>query len=328
MSKLPIYKIAFTALISLVTFYAYSQEFNQEQQYQQAMANAKMAFSAKKYSEAVVFYREALTIKPNAKLPQYKIEDIRTIYIEKELKKMDVKVDKKAKKEKNRKDEKPITDPVIKQAEAEADRQMEADAQQVKAELQELKIETKAVPVQENVDINMDSTSEVKITPDRNSILPEMEAKQQTKLTTENEQKPEITISKKEILEQKAEEKQPVDSVKPIKQTEHKKISYQPEQPQPKVKPMTAEEKKAWVKQEQERLKAIYPNKKTIEESDKPGKHITRVIMNIDGTVVVYLKVKHSWGGLYFFIDSPGEELKSISEQYFNLMTNLETYGN
>ena len=49
--------------------------------------------------------------------------------------------------------------------------------------------------------------------------------------------------------------------------------------------------------------------------------------MNIDNKVVIYLKVKHSWGATYFFIDEVGQELKSISATYFNLMTNLKTYG-
>ncbi|MCK9208413.1 MAG: hypothetical protein M0P66_14975, partial [Salinivirgaceae bacterium] len=91
---------------------------------------------------------------------------------------------------------------------------------------------------------------------------------------------------------------------------------------------LTEEERKIWIEQEQKRLAVSYPNKKTVEELDQPGKHITRVIMNINQKVVIYLKVRHSWGATFFFIDEVGQELKSINEQYFNLMTNLDTYGN
>ena len=87
------------------------------------------------------------------------------------------------------------------------------------------------------------------------------------------------------------------------------------------------EDKKMWIEQEKDRLITVYPNKKTVEEIDKPGKHITRIIMNIDNKVTIYLKVKHSWGATFFFIDEVGLELKSISETYFNLKTNLKTYG-
>jgi len=313
-----------TIIFTLLFSGLYSQEFNKEQQYQQAMANAKTAFSAKKYSEAVLFYHEAMTIKPDAKLPRYKIEDIRTIYIEKELKKRDIKTVKKE----NKKNNDEVKDPIIAQAEAEADRQMETDAKQAKTEMQQLKIETRAIAIDEDEEVSTENIQVANLTPDRDIVMNEKEMKQQTQLTTDTGKKPELTLEKKDVPVQKKDTDQPVDMAKPVTKPVQKKNEYQSSALPEESKTLTEEQKKEWVKKEQERLKVIYPNKKTIEEIDKPGKHITRVIMHVDSTVAVYLKVKHSWGGLFFFIDNPGDELRSISEQYFNLMTNLEKYGN
>ena len=91
---------------------------------------------------------------------------------------------------------------------------------------------------------------------------------------------------------------------------------------------MTDEEKEARKEAEMQKLRVQYPEQKTVLEIDQPGKHITRVIMNIDNKISVYLKVKHSWGATFFFEDEIGEDnLRRISELTFNKMTNLATYG-
>ncbi len=90
---------------------------------------------------------------------------------------------------------------------------------------------------------------------------------------------------------------------------------------------MTDEEKKAWKDAEKQKLRKQYPEQKTVLEIDQPGKHITRVIMNVDNDISVYLKVKHSWGATFFFEEEVGEDLRSITEVYFNKMTDLQNYG-
>lgn len=91
---------------------------------------------------------------------------------------------------------------------------------------------------------------------------------------------------------------------------------------------MTEEEKEVWIEAETEKLRMQYPDQKTVLESDQPGRHITRVIMNIDNKISIYLKVKHNWGATFFFEEVIGKEnLQSINEIYFNKMTNLATYG-
>lgn len=80
-----------------------------------------------------------------------------------------------------------------------------------------------------------------------------------------------------------------------------------------------------FIEKENQRLVEKYPNKKTVETIEKPGKIITRVVMNIDQKVTVYLKVKHGWGATYYFIEEIGFEPKSVSGIYFNRMTDLTT---
>ena len=124
-----------------------AQEFDVEQQYQQAMQNAKTAFEAQQYSQSVMFYREAQKIKPDALLPKYKIEDIRTIYIENELDSLIVgapvteKISRKQQKQVKLK---------VEQAEEKAAQtatlKMNKEAEQAREELETLKISAIAIP--------------------------------------------------------------------------------------------------------------------------------------------------------------------------------------
>lgn len=355
-------------------------KFDIEQQYNQAMANAKLAFEAKQYSQAVMFYREAMKIKPDALLPRYKVEDIRTIYIEKELKNEPSPVaDQPKRKSKKQIEEEKQT--VQKKAEEEATRKMNEDADKAAAELknlnvnvvdiheseedyqianslkveaveqdEEAKLKINATEIHEseddfnlenNIHVNeairsektnlkiqateiSESADDLKI--DNADEVADLENSNESKLSIRvidiNEEPEEIVDNFKIEVIEFAE----IPKVAPKKKPEP--IPVKVEQPKTvKPKQMTAEEKMVWVEKENKRLATKYPNRKTVEEIEKPGKHITRVIMNIDNKVSIYLQVKHSWGATFFFIDEVGQELRSINQQYFNLMTNLDTYG-
>ncbi len=302
--------ISATALL-LITISLSAQTSDNEQQYKAAMQNAKTAFDAKMYSEALYFYREALKIKPDAKLPRYKIEDIRTIYIDDGIREIA--------------ENKQITqEEVKKQAEAKADERIETEIEQAQKELETLKvaavisIEEEAVAYDENIDIaDVEPTLETKqpgpepqpeqIEPEPNNIEPEPIATQP--------------------VEPVKEEPKPI--VEPKKTTVVSKPQPIVSKPKPRPQPaMTDEEKEARKEAEMQKLRVQYPEQKTVLEIDQPGKHITRVIMNVDNKVSVYLKVKHSWGATFFFEDELGDDnLISISELTFNKMTNLENYG-
>ncbi|MGE4288644.1 MAG: hypothetical protein AB7E36_08155 [Salinivirgaceae bacterium] len=304
-----------------------AQEFDVEQQYQQAMQNAKTAFEARQYSQSVMFYREAQKIKPEALLPKYKIEDIRTIYIENELDSLltEAPVVKKL----SRKQKKQL-DLEVKQAEERAAQtatiKMNEDAEKAREELETLKISV--IEIAENESEPEFELPEVtQIVADREAGIGTLKQKEQSVLEGGLQQtsKPEIANIKKPVPEL---EPYPEDSIKPVEPLNKQLITEV--NPKPKVLTTKVNKEKPtreWIAREEQKLKEKYPNQKTIEVEELPGKQITRVIMHIDNKITTYLKVKHSWGATYFFIDEVGQQLRSINEQYFNLMTNLNTYG-
>lgn len=302
--------ISATALL-LVTISLSAQTSDNEQQYKAAMQNAKTAFDAKMYSEALYFYREALKIKPDAKLPRYKIEDIRTIYIDDGIREI-------------AENKQIAQEEVKKQAEAKADERIETEIEQAQKELETLKvatvisIEEESVAYDENIDIA--------------DVEPTLETKQ-----PEPEPQPEQIEPEPKNIEPEPIVTQPVEPIKeepkPVVESKKTTVVSKPQpivsKPKPRPQPaMTNEEKEARKEAEIQKLRVQYPEQKTVLEIDQPGKHITRVIMNIDNKISVYLKVKHSWGATFFFEDEIGEDnLRSISELTFNKMTNLATYG-
>ena len=296
------------AILLLVTISVSAQDSESEQQYKAAMQNAKTAFNAKMYSEALYFYREALKIKPDAKLPRYKIEDIRTIYIDDGIREI-------------AENKQIAQEEVKKQAEAKADERIETEIEQTQKELETLKvatvisIEEESVVYEENIDIaDVEPTLETKQPePEPKPIEPEPKAIEPEPIVTQP-------------VESIEEEPKPV--AEPKKTTVVSKPQPIVSKPKPHTQPkMTDEEKKAWKDAEKQKLRKQYPEQKTVLEIDQPGKHITRVIMNVDNDISVYLKVKHSWGATFFFEEEVGEDLRSITEVYFNKMTDLQNYG-
>ena len=291
------------------------------------MQNAKTAFDAKMYSEALYFYREALKIKPDAKLPRYKIEDIRTMYIDDGIKEI-------AENKKVTQDEAKI------EAETKADERIEAEIEQAQKELETLKVATvisideETVVDDENIDIaDVEPTLETK-QPEpvpQPEPTPEPIVSQPVEPITEEPKPVEKAIEqpapKTETPVQKAEEPTPKPVQPAPKPAPTKTVSKPAQKTASLPKQMTEEEKKAWKENEIKKLRQQYPEQKTVLEFDQPGKHITRIIMNVDNEITVYLKVKHSWGATFFFVEEIGEDLRSIDEVTFNKKTNLQNYG-
>jgi len=73
----------------------------------------------------------------------------------------------------------------------------------------------------------------------------------------------------------------------------------------------------------QDSLLKRYPNERTVEEINEPYKKLTKVIINRDSTVNIYLKVEHKWGGIFFFKDNTPYPLENISKSYFEVETKL-----
>ncbi len=187
-----------TKIIFLFTFFVLfinslqAQEFNTEEQYKQSMQNAKLAFEAKQYSQAVVFYREALRIKPKALLPKYKIEDIRTIYIKKEIDLQQTAKKPKIKKKKRKKKE---IDEEIKIA---ATKKMNKDAEEAKKELEELKITSVAEVIEEPKEQSKEEKPK-KI--EREKGLDEITSKKQNAIKYKSDNK-QFTVKAKDVPKQ------------------------------------------------------------------------------------------------------------------------------
>ena len=228
------------------------------------------------------------------------------------------------------------------EAETKADERIEAEIEQAQKELETLKVAT-VISIDEETVVD-DETLDIA------NVEPTLETKQpEPETVPQPEPAPEPTVS--QPVEPIIEEPKPVEKAieqpapkeeTPIQKTEEP--APKPVQPAPKPAPtktvskpapkpasqpkqMTEEEKKAWKENEIKKLRQQYPEQKTVLEFDQPGKHITRIIMNVDNEITVYLKVKHSWGATFFFVEEIGEDLRSIDEVTFNKKTNLQNYG-
>ena len=73
----------------------------------------------------------------------------------------------------------------------------------------------------------------------------------------------------------------------------------------------------------QDSLVKRYPNERTIEIITDDYKKITKVIINRDNLVTIYLKVEHKWGGTFFFKDNTPFPLENISKSYFEVETKI-----
>jgi len=70
-------------------------------------------------------------------------------------------------------------------------------------------------------------------------------------------------------------------------------------------------------------LKERYSKEKTVEEFDLNDMHLTRVIIKDGDSYKVYIRVKHDWGGVFYFIDESPLGFFSVTESVFERETNI-----
>ncbi len=70
-------------------------------------------------------------------------------------------------------------------------------------------------------------------------------------------------------------------------------------------------------------LREKYPNGKSIEIHELKGKVITRVIMKNGRYQKVFYRVKHNWGGLFYFVKESPTYYRSISKYNFDKSTKI-----
>lgn len=64
-----------------------------------------------------------------------------------------------------------------------------------------------------------------------------------------------------------------------------------------------------------------YPPGITREEFTVPGRKVTRVVLNNNNYLKVLLKVKHNWGGVFYFINEAPDYFRGISRETFIKLT-------
>ena len=70
-------------------------------------------------------------------------------------------------------------------------------------------------------------------------------------------------------------------------------------------------------------LKPDYPLGKSVEIHELKGKVITRVIIKKGNYQKVFYRVKHNWGGLFYFVQESPENYRSISKYNFEKATQV-----
>ncbi len=309
--------IAF-ALLILISTQIFSQagvikDADTKKQYLKAISKANSLFDNGQYTASIHFYKKAQNIAPEKKLAKFRLEDIITIFIKKE----------------------------IASTRAEAEKiieEIEAKSIEIEKSLQTDNVDTLAMMLSKiNASaplepLNMDMPDEwKKIEQDvRNEMqqtgnIPEFiddnkkektEPESNAKITTETKTVAADTSTVKTPVEQKMDK----DTIEAIK----KDLPLIKPVPKKEVKP----KKKAYAKlveekrQRDDELMKKYPDGKTVEIIKTKNKTVTRTIIRKDNKVTVYLKVKHSWGGEYYFIDNSPIKIQSITKHLYETSVN------
>ena len=297
-------------LLSFIVFgilYSNAQETDSLKtiKYNSIITSANTFFDAKNYDEAIPLYKQAQRIKPDEEYPKFKLEDINTILeIRKQIAENKIPKKKKQRPFWKRKKEKPVK-PVIESKPPKKPKEKEKPI--IKQEQKPIKVEEQKVEPTKTV--------EKQIIPPKQKEVKEEIPKKKAKPIIKQEEKP-IKVEEQKIEPKQKIQPQPkeVKEEKPREQKKPKPVS----KPKKKVKRKKKTNKKKQTKEEiNADLKKLYTKERTVEIFETPNKTTTKVIINKGGNIVIFSKVKHSWGGIYYFKEIPGENEQSIVKEYF-----------
>lgn len=74
----------------------------------------------------------------------------------------------------------------------------------------------------------------------------------------------------------------------------------------------------------QDSLKKIYIDERTVEINKSEEKTTTKVIINKNNEITIFIKVAHNWGGVFYFIEKTPKTLENISNAFFYASTGLK----
>ncbi|MFH2143802.1 MAG: hypothetical protein ABIJ97_15365 [Bacteroidota bacterium] len=257
-----------------------------KKQYEKIINQANKLFNNKQYSASIHFYKNALELAPEKKLAKYRLEDIKTIFIKEEL----------------------------------ADNLDDAEIliNKIDSTLNEI---AKNLP-EEKKDSLIFFIAD--IAPKKAETV---DNRPKDWIEMENSVRKEMDGSLKVVGDEPVGEIIPDNIHENVKDT----FTYVPVKKEPVVKKIsepiivnsqkpqgkTNEELEIEKKKKEEELKIKYPDEKTVEYFEANGKKTTRVVINRNKRISVYLKVEHNWGGVYYFIDNSPFPVQSITSSYF-----------
>ena len=315
-----------------------------EKKYMKLINSGNLYYSMKQFEMARRMFEKALELKPKRKYAAYKLEDIETQVkiFNKPQEKLPANadsiiaaamtdiIDTKPKIEYKRKTDNEIEElfkqDLIKQIESETKNQRELAKrlQFVKNEV----IDKKDFPsiidtLNRPVIVKKDTTNkpiEIALNTTRDTVVM---TKADSLPTNSNSFPLPDTISKPKIIAQAVDtSKKEIVMPLVIADSTKKTVKEFPEKNTiAEIKPF---DKRAY----QDSLKKVYPNEKTIEKIVEPYKTITRVIINRDNIVTIYIQVEHKWGGLFYFKDNTPYPLENISKSFFEVSTKLSSEKN
>lgn len=302
-------------------------------QYIRLIFHADSLYKSRNFQKAIDVYNEAYALKPKEQYPRFKAEDIRTLYMKKDIVKIEKKQEEtneyawaKRHREKMEREEKKKLIAEGKYVEKKKETTVLAanenkENKVVKKEtvVIEEKKESKKDPVatEEKKEFKTTQIDEKTKKDEEARLIKYKELKAQEE--TDKKKKADEHDKAKENIEVKTEK-----NIKPEKEIvtiSDVIIQKSREEEQKRIYANVSISQDIKPEDEQKLLAAKYPREKTIETITEKTKTTTQVIINKGGIVTIYLKVAHNWGQVFYFVKEPSSQMKSISRDYFERFT-------
>lgn len=281
--------------------------------YQSFVDSANTLFDKKEYQEAKKIYQKALSTKPDEKFARYRIEDINTILYTRQITETPQKEEKKRVFSFLRKKEDEVAEPPKELVKPQKSEPEEVDKSEPIAEsIEEPEPEMK----EEDTVVAAPKVAEPVMEQEIKPVEPKEPKKEDVKELVEVEPVIEKDVAPKSNPKPVPPPKEQENSVEKV---EKKRVLKSTTAPKAKVAQAKVEQESQG--EAEKRMAEIYPDEKTEEVFKEPNKTTTRIIVNREGKVIVYSKVEHKWGGVFYFMQYPGREPQSISLDLFNRRT-------
>lgn len=262
-----------------------------ENKYMDLINLGNLLYAANQFNLSKEYFEKALVLKPNRKYPKYKLEDIQT-----ELEIFNKQADSLG-----------VDVATLMPSVAKVDTVVEKPKEYIR--LTDEEIHQKFLKdFYKNLEKNAKSKDEY------DALVAYVSAKIEPPLEltlVENKSKDDNQVVKEKLLEI-------TELPKLVSTIEEKPVQEKVE------KPIVAPIKAFDEKQYQDSLLKKYPTTKTVEYEEDLNKKVTKVYINKNNYVTIYMEVKYSWGATFYFIDRTPFDPENISSSFFDYATNIE----